>query len=71
MAEGSGIEKEKDHINDTSDEKWSTYSVACEGHLFVYSTDGTRFMIPIEYLSSSIFRVLLRMSEKEFGLPSS
>ena len=45
-------------------------SVASKGHLFVYTIDGERFMIPLEYLTSNIFRALFKMSEEEFGLPS-
>ncbi|RWR90628.1 Auxin-responsive protein SAUR36 [Cinnamomum micranthum f. kanehirae] len=44
-------------------------SVADEGHFVVYSTDGRRFMVPLDYLSSPIFVELLRMSEDQFGLP--
>ena len=52
-----------------SDPNCST-PVACRGHLFVYSADGKRFMIPLTYLSSTIFRELFRISEEEFGLQS-
>lgn len=44
--------------------------VASKGHVFMYTTDGKRFMVPLKYLTSSIFRELLRMSEEEFGLPT-
>ncbi|KAK8948242.1 hypothetical protein KSP40_PGU015544 [Platanthera guangdongensis] len=44
--------------------------VASRGHVFVYSADNRRFIIPLTYLSSDIFRELLRMSEEEFGLPT-
>ena len=45
-------------------------SVASKGHLFVYTIDGERFMIPLEHLTSNIFRELFKISEEEFGLPS-
>ncbi|XP_008781251.1 auxin-responsive protein SAUR64-like [Phoenix dactylifera] len=48
----------------------SNSSVASRGHVFVYTADGKRFMVPLTYLNSSIFRELFRMSEEEFGLPS-
>ncbi|KAK8948239.1 hypothetical protein KSP40_PGU015547 [Platanthera guangdongensis] len=44
--------------------------VASRGYVFIYSADKRRFKIPLAYLSSNIFRELLRMSE-EFGLPTS
>ncbi|KAK9269960.1 hypothetical protein L1049_025533 [Liquidambar formosana] len=40
------------------------------GHFVVYSTDKRRFVFPLAYLSSNIFRGLFRMSEEEFGLAS-
>ena len=48
----------------------STSSVADKGHFVVYTADQRRFMIPIVYLNSKIFRELFEMSEEEFGLPS-
>ncbi|RVW48322.1 Auxin-responsive protein SAUR67 [Vitis vinifera] len=48
----------------------STSSVADKGHFVVYTADQRRFMIPIVYLNSEIFRELFEMSEEEFGLPS-
>ena len=56
-------------ISAMTDAECST-SVASRGHVFVYSADGKRFMIPITYLSSTILRELFKMSEEEFGLPS-
>lgn len=44
--------------------------LADKGHFVVYSTDKRRFMVPLAYLSSNVFIELLRMSEKEFGLPT-
>ncbi|KAJ9704579.1 hypothetical protein PVL29_002912 [Vitis rotundifolia] len=48
----------------------STSSVADKGHFVVYTADQRRFMIPLVYLNSKIFRELFEMSEEEFGLPS-
>lgn len=41
-----------------------------KGHCVVYTTDKNRFVIPLHYLNTNIFRELLRMSEDEFGLPT-
>ncbi|KAK2665682.1 hypothetical protein Ddye_004256 [Dipteronia dyeriana] len=38
-------------------------SVSNKGHFVVYTADKTRFTVPLEYLSKSFFRELLRMSE--------
>ncbi|KAM0942304.1 putative small auxin-up RNA [Dioscorea sansibarensis] len=43
--------------------------IARKGHIFIYTRDDKRFMIPLSYLTSSIFIQLLKMSEEEFGLP--
>ena len=56
------------NVGDNKDEY--SPSIARRGHIFVYSTDGKRFMIPIAYVTNSLFRELFRMSEEEFGLPS-
>ncbi|OWM83995.1 hypothetical protein CDL15_Pgr004426 [Punica granatum] len=45
-------------------------SLAEKGHFVVYSTDGKRFPLPLEYINHNVFRELFRMSEEEFGLPS-
>lgn len=47
-----------------------TQTVASRGHIYVYTTDHKRFMVPLKYLSSSIFQELFKMSEDEYGLPS-
>ncbi|PWA92786.1 hypothetical protein CTI12_AA016050 [Artemisia annua] len=44
--------------------------MADKGHFVVYTTDHNRFVIPLRYLNTNIFRELLRMSEDEFGLPT-
>ncbi|PIA32922.1 hypothetical protein AQUCO_04300106v1 [Aquilegia coerulea] len=44
-------------------------SVASKGHFVVYTSDKRRFMIPLVYLSNTVFRELLIMAEEEFGLP--
>ncbi|OAY67703.1 auxin-responsive protein SAUR36-like [Ananas comosus] len=38
------------------------------GHFAAYTKDGCRFLVPIDYLNSSIFRELLEKSEEEFGV---
>lgn len=43
---------------------------ANKGHFVVYSTDLRRFVIPLAYLHTNIFRELFEMSEEEFGLPT-
>ncbi|XP_074314614.1 auxin-responsive protein SAUR66-like [Silene latifolia] len=45
--------------------------VTDEGHFVVYTTDGRRFMIPLTYLKTDIFRELLKMAEEEFGIAAS
>ncbi|PSS21790.1 Auxin-responsive protein [Actinidia chinensis var. chinensis] len=45
-------------------------TVADKGHFVVYTADQKRFVFPIVYLKSDIFRELLQLSEEEFGLPS-
>ncbi|XVE95867.1 hypothetical protein REPUB_Repub02eG0171300 [Reevesia pubescens] len=41
-----------------------------KGYFVIYTTDKRRFVIPLAYLSNSIFLELLKMSEEEFGLSS-
>ncbi|XP_074337247.1 auxin-responsive protein SAUR68-like [Apium graveolens] len=43
--------------------------MANRGHFVIYTTDQKRFVVPLLYLQNNIFRALLKMSEKEFGLP--
>ncbi|XP_052192238.1 auxin-responsive protein SAUR68-like [Diospyros lotus] len=45
-------------------------STVDKGHFVVYSADGTRFVIPLAYLSKEVVRELLKMAEEEYGLPS-
>uniref|UniRef100_A0A803LG65 Uncharacterized protein n=1 Tax=Chenopodium quinoa TaxID=63459 RepID=A0A803LG65_CHEQI len=45
--------------------------VADKGHFVVYTSDKKRFMIPLDYLESEIFRELFRIAEEEFGVASS
>ncbi|GAB2225195.1 hypothetical protein Droror1_Dr00005986 [Drosera rotundifolia] len=47
----------------------STMLLAERGHVFVYSADRKRFMIPLVYLHNEIIRELLDAAEAEFGLP--
>ncbi|KAF3324904.1 Auxin-responsive protein SAUR36 [Carex littledalei] len=44
-----------------------TSSRAEKGHFVVYTIDGKRFMIPLDYLNSRIFMQLFNLSEEEFG----
>lgn len=53
----------------TSSSNSCSMEIARKGHIFIYTRDDKRFMIPLSYLTNSIFRQLLRMSEEEFGLP--
>ncbi|KAK2982206.1 hypothetical protein RJ640_024951 [Escallonia rubra] len=48
----------------------SSLSVADKGHFVAYTTDRKRYVFPMVYLNSYIFRELFKMSEEEFGLPS-
>ncbi|KAK1370397.1 auxin-responsive protein SAUR67-like [Heracleum sosnowskyi] len=41
-----------------------------KGHFVVYSADQRRFVIPLIFLQSKIFRELLRLAEEEYGMPS-
>uniref|UniRef100_A0A453LIU2 Uncharacterized protein n=1 Tax=Aegilops tauschii subsp. strangulata TaxID=200361 RepID=A0A453LIU2_AEGTS len=42
-------------------------SVPARGHCVMYTDDGRRFEVPLEYLGTTIFGELLRMSQEEFG----
>ncbi|XP_058080647.1 auxin-responsive protein SAUR64-like [Magnolia sinica] len=53
----------------SADSSGCSTSVADTGHFVVYTTDGSRFVIPLVYLSSPIFKELFKMSEDMFGLP--
>ncbi|RVX12225.1 Auxin-responsive protein SAUR66 [Vitis vinifera] len=48
----------------------STSTVADKGHFVVYTSDRKRFVIPLAYLGSEVFRELFQMSEEEFGIQS-
>ncbi|KAK9129308.1 hypothetical protein Sjap_009795 [Stephania japonica] len=43
--------------------------VADKGHFVVYSADKRQYVIPLEYLSSNVFKELFKMSEEDYGLP--
>ncbi|XP_010534108.1 PREDICTED: auxin-responsive protein SAUR66-like [Tarenaya hassleriana] len=45
-------------------EKWRKRK---RGHFAVYTREGERFVLPLEYLNHPIFQVLLEMAEEEFG----
>ncbi|KAK9169602.1 hypothetical protein Syun_001742 [Stephania yunnanensis] len=65
-----------------SDLKWADYdqitqrfSEAIEklrkrrkGYFTMYAREGKRFVVPLYYLNHPIFKVLLEMTEEEFGL---
>ena len=42
-------------------------SIPAKGHCVMYTADGRRFKVPLEYLSTMVFGELLRMSQEEFG----
>ncbi|XVE48773.1 hypothetical protein DITRI_Ditri01bG0029400 [Diplodiscus trichospermus] len=48
----------------------SKSSTVDKGCFVIYTMDKTRFVIPLAFLSNSIFCELFKMSEEEFGLPS-
>ncbi|KAI8542743.1 hypothetical protein RHMOL_Rhmol08G0163100 [Rhododendron molle] len=64
------ISYERDHGDVYSSASTSSSSVVDKGHFVVYTADQRRFVFPILYLNTEIFRDLLRLSEEEFGLPS-
>ncbi|KAK8642307.1 hypothetical protein V6N13_011655 [Hibiscus sabdariffa] len=43
--------------------------LAKAGHFVVYSLDKGRFVVPLAYLGTNVFKELFRLSEEEFGLP--
>ncbi|KAL6655115.1 hypothetical protein ACP70R_005941 [Stipagrostis hirtigluma subsp. patula] len=45
----------------------TSMSLASKGHCVVYSSDGRRFEVPLAYLGTAVFGVLLSMSQDEFG----
>ncbi|XP_037435729.1 auxin-responsive protein SAUR36-like [Triticum dicoccoides] len=45
----------------------TTSPVADKGHCAIYTADGRRFEVPLEYLGTTVFGELLRMSQEEFG----
>lgn len=45
-------------------EKWRKWK---KGHFAVYTREGRRFVLPLDYLKHPIFQVLLEMAEEEFG----
>ncbi|KAI3441298.1 uncharacterized protein J3R85_002570 [Psidium guajava] len=44
-------------------------SIAQKGQFVVYTTDETRFMIPLSFLGNDIGKRLFRASEEEFAIP--
>ncbi|KAF7067115.1 hypothetical protein CFC21_073033 [Triticum aestivum] len=45
-------------------------SIPAKGHCVMYTADGRRFEVPLEYLSTMVFGELLRMSQEEFSFAS-
>ena len=45
-------------------------ATAGKGHFAVYTTDKKRFVIPLKYLNTNLFRKLLKISEEEFEIPA-
>ncbi|XP_050226001.1 auxin-responsive protein SAUR64-like [Mercurialis annua] len=43
--------------------------VADKGHFVVYTADQSRFVVPLKYLKSQVFRELLELAKQEYGLP--
>ncbi|XWS14394.1 hypothetical protein CRYUN_Cryun35bG0005500 [Craigia yunnanensis] len=43
--------------------------IARAGHFVVYSLDERRYVVPLAYLHTNIFKELFRLSEEEFRLP--
>ncbi|KAJ4778576.1 hypothetical protein LUZ62_062833 [Rhynchospora pubera] len=41
-----------------------------KGHFAAYTRDGQRFLVPISYLNSNIFKDLLKLVEEEYGISS-
>jgi Auxin responsive protein len=41
-----------------------------KGHFAAYTRDGQRFLVPISYLNSKIFKDLLKLAEEEYGVSS-
>lgn len=42
--------------------------VGKKGHFVFYSVDNKRFVVPLAYLNTAIFKELLKLAEAEFGL---
>jgi Auxin responsive protein len=55
----------RDHLY--PDIEQCTSPQAEKGHFVVYTVDGKRFMIPLDYINSRIVMQLFELSEEEFG----
>ncbi|KAL5984143.1 hypothetical protein ACLOJK_018245 [Asimina triloba] len=66
MAEVS-CEGKEENLNAQSQQK--SQQQIKRGNFVVYTSDGSRFSILLEYLGSPIFQELLKMSKDEYGLP--
>ena len=61
---------DRTRITSTRSNDKRSASVPSSGHLFVYSANGKRFIVPLKYMTTCITRELQKMSEEKFGLPS-
>ncbi|KAG8057646.1 hypothetical protein GUJ93_ZPchr0002g24027 [Zizania palustris] len=52
---------------ETQEVEGCSTTVASKGHCIMYTTDSTRFEVPLVYLGTAVFSELLRMSQEEFG----
>nr|XP_043631633.1 auxin-responsive protein SAUR68-like [Erigeron canadensis] len=52
----------------TSDVSHSDIANVDKGFFVVYTSDGIRFVIPLNFLKNDIFKELLDMAENEYGL---
>ncbi|XBH71939.1 hypothetical protein VPH35_099330 [Triticum aestivum] len=74
VAEHGGYWEEEDHPDYNGEKSRCRMprgdlsdGLTVKGHCMVYTSDGSRFEVPLEYLSTAVFGELLRMSQEEFG----
>ncbi|XP_015696593.1 auxin-responsive protein SAUR36-like [Oryza brachyantha] len=51
----------------TQEAEGCSTTAASKGHCIIYTADGMRFEVPLQYLGTIVFSELLRMSQEEFG----
>ncbi|KAK3421130.1 hypothetical protein EUGRSUZ_L01270 [Eucalyptus grandis] len=66
----TGSSRKRIALAGAGDESNTASSATEKGHFVIYTADGSRFMIPLQCLSSNIFQELFKMSKEEFGLSS-